>query len=108
MLNLPILEWTTTPAPTLYNLAEISEQDTKFCRVIYQRFANEVMRFMHKRGSAPAVFSTKPGMAEETWPKYTFTKGRTYDVRGMEEIVAVPLEEACREMPDSCALFFHE
>jgi hypothetical protein len=108
MLNLPVLEGTTTPAPTLYNLVEISEQETKLCRVIYQRFANEVMRFMHKRGSAPSVFSTKPVVAEETVPTYTFTRGRTYDAKGIEKIVAVPLQEAYREMPSACALFYTE
>jgi hypothetical protein len=106
MLNLPLLEWITTPAPTLFNLNKISEQETKFCHLIYQRFANEIMRSMEKRGSAPAVFSMEPSFSAESWPMNTFTKGRAYDARGMREAVAVPLEEAVREMPESWALFY--
>jgi hypothetical protein len=106
MLNLPLLEWITTPAPTLFNLNKISEQETKFCHLIYQRFANEIMRSMEKRGSAPAVFSMEPSFSAESWPMNTFTKGRAYDAWDMREAVAVPLEEAVREMPESWALFY--
>ena len=106
MLNLLDLERITTLVPTLFNIAMISEYELNCCSIIYQRLANEIMRFMEKRGSALAVFSTEPSVIVNTWPAYTFTKGRMYDVRGMEEIVAVPLEEPCREMPESWAMFY--
>jgi hypothetical protein len=68
-----------------------------------------MMRFMDKVGSAPTVFSTQLAVRVdrvETWPMYTFTKGRTVDARGMKEVVAVPLKEPLREMPSSLALFY--
>jgi hypothetical protein len=106
MLSLPGIGWITAPAPSVFNLASISEQETKCCRVIYQRFANEIMRFMAKRGAAPTVFSMDPSVTVDIWPTCTFTKGRTYDARGIEQVVAVPLGEPCKEMPESGALFY--
>jgi hypothetical protein len=61
---------------------------------------------MAKREAAPIVFSTEPTVTVDTWPTCAFTKGRTYDARGMEDIVVVPLDEPCNEMPERGALFY--
>jgi hypothetical protein len=83
-----------------------------------QYFANQVMRFMAYRGSAPAFLSFKPIAGRSIvnldtkdsnghqWPAYAYTRELMPNATGTYEPVAIPLKNAWLEYPNNWRLYY--
>ena len=80
---------------------------------IVQNFATHVLRFLDDNGSKIKLFAVSqyrlpdngpPYPATDVnghqYPRYAYTKGRAVDGLGRSSVVAMPLEEPKRKMPE--------
>jgi hypothetical protein len=117
MLNMPVIDYGMTVNPHIINLESISGAHSKLCRVVMQKFANEIMRFTDVLGSNVKLFAAQPGEVAEAsqrpgpdinghrWPEYFYLKGRNMNLRGVEDAVALPLRGTHEEMNGERVLF---
>jgi hypothetical protein len=88
----------------------VNDEEIDMTRVILQHFANQVMQFLHARGSKIRIFHLEPLLRPVTrqkkdtnghqWPTYTYLRRKGKDFHGMEKAVACPLVNAAKEMPE--------
>jgi len=80
-----------------------------------QKLATQVMRYLAQRGSKLKVVAFSTYMRADKrppqdgnghrWPDYYYLRGRSIDVRGIERVTALPLEQPWLEMRESSILY---
>ncbi|KAF2028599.1 hypothetical protein EK21DRAFT_90566 [Setomelanomma holmii] len=118
MLTLPIIDYGYATNPTASNGTAIEDSHVYMTQITMLNFATEIFRYLYKRGStikylavAPACIHefTRPKKDENghQWPWYYYVRSRTVDVRGMQEVVALPATYLREEMPVDAQILFH-
>ena len=117
MLNLPNIEYTHQPYPTLYDRKPISIDDVKCASSTVKSLATQVYRYTVAQGSKLKVFCSHPSTDfsyytdalppdadGQYWPNFAYVRGRITCMQGTDEVVAVPLKNSAREMPQATVL----
>jgi hypothetical protein len=118
MLNYPNIDFNDDiDVPSAYHLDPIPDGQAKLCRVVMQKFADEIMGNLHHLGSSIRFFAAAPSAVPldhdrplpdsngHQWPNYYYLKGRSTNARGQEEVVASPLKGALVEMEGSWVIY---
>jgi hypothetical protein len=100
--------------PTIdYNESLLNPAGVATTRIIMQKLAAHMMRYLASQGSRLKVLAFSPFMRPATdktldkdenghqWPKYYYLRGRNIDARGVETVTALPLAHATLEMAES-------
>jgi hypothetical protein len=94
MMNTPLVEYQTAVDRFYARPGNLGWQEEALCRVLYQRFATQVMQFMAKRGTAPSLFHSPIYPRDPYyWPGFIFGKGEIRHTNGYKETVAIPLKK---------------
>lgn len=114
MLNLPVIDYDTTPNPavSMYSKVLIGDHHILATQKIMQKMTNEILTYLVHHGSHIKVFSMRPywdifrdrPKADENlhrWPKYTYLRKTMLDGQGEDRVVALPISSATRELPDA-------
>jgi hypothetical protein len=115
-LTLPLIDLHAPPTgPSYVGRLEIDSAHVGTVQIAMQRYAEQVMRYIAERGSKIKVLALAPYLNPAVqpekdenghcWPDYHYLRGRTTDVRGVEQVTALPIAQCALGMLESTIVY---